>query len=88
MDDETAARRRGRQVRLRLGRSLACRTAALGTVAQQADGTWTARLGGPRRGCTAVFRSAAEARTAVHQHYNAALLAFMKRQTQQAKKGA
>ena len=66
---------RGRLFKLRLERSLAAREDALASIRQVPPlGLWQARIGGRMRGVTRTFRSADDARAAVHAHYNRKLM--------------
>lgn len=68
----------GRLFRLRMRRSLAAREEALSSVRPRPDGRWQARIGGRIRGETRAFVSRAEAERAVHDHYNEAMLAWVR----------
>jgi len=64
---------RGRLFKLKLKRNRAAREDALATVRRRPDGAWQARVGGRVRGRWLVFRSEAEARQAVREHYDRAM---------------
>lgn len=69
---------RGRLLQLKFRRSREARQEALATI-RPAGGGFVARIGGRVRGAVSWFRTRREAEAAVHAHYTAAMLAFIRR---------
>lgn len=67
---------RGRLLKLKVQRTAECRSDALRSIRQIPKG-WQAQIGGRILGRTEVFKTKADAITAVHEHYNEAMLRFI-----------
>lgn len=70
--------REGRLLKLRLERSMASRADALASIRPLPSGFWSVRIGGRMRGKTKQLVSRRACEAAVKQHYDAALLAFVR----------
>lgn len=70
----------GRLFTLRLKRSAHARQTALESIRQLPNGRWQVRIGGRVRGRTLEFSSRRSAEEAVHDHYNEAMLQFVRQQ--------